>query len=154
MQFNLTIYACLALTMSGCVTKVSLRYQPSAPAQPLAGEKKPKLFVGEVTGESYEDGHWGGIKGAMRPIFVFADPVLKTIREGLQTEFLRLGIPLSGNAREADIVVKGELREVNVYFRGGQKGGFEIELMFLNKQDQPLWKERITGQASQRAHRE
>lgn len=135
----------LSVVLGGCSITVPMRYQPSSAARPLDLEAKPRIYLDRVEDRT------GGGQVAGRAGSTWVPPVPESLREALEVEFTRLGIPLVASRAKSDAVLSAA---VTMASTRGSPGGLVADLALLLTMEGPkgehLWENTLLGSGSSR----
>lgn len=138
------VAVCLAL--AGCLNSpVTLRYEPDAPARPLALDRKLRIFLAPVTDLA------GGLQSSVIRV-PLTRPLAESVDEALRLELGRLGLPPAGEASRADAVLNAAVAaaalgfDVNHLTMAGS-GSIKILLSLSRPGGQTFWEGELLGEA-------
>lgn len=147
----LVVVACFALTGCPSMAPVTLRYEPDAPARPLALDRKVRIFLAPVSDQA------GGLQSSLYK-FPLRRPLGESVDEALRLELGRLGLPPAAEAARADAVLKAAVAaaalgvEANRISMPG-KGSIKILLSLSRPGGQTIWDGVLLGEVTSRPAR-
>lgn len=143
-HFRLFCVAFVAVSAAGCVSSVSMRYEPTTPARPLSLARKPRIHLSKVDDKTLGIQTQGALPvGLSRP----AD---MSVAEALTKEFERIGLPLAASEKEADASLIATIENIGVSWGGGlvvpYRGLIRLGLSFREKTSRRvIWEGELNG---------